>query len=172
MSPSSWARRTSSRMSTNVSSRYGGSRGQSLAVSFDNGPAARFPRGGPSPAEPGPRGRDARPDRRRRLLGVHRGTRSHERARPAKSLGFCGRRRAGAWPAGVPAQLHFSLLDRGYDKEEARKLESEVLATGSSFELFEYRSGGHLFADPGLPDYDEASALLFWKNIEVFLDRF
>jgi len=79
--------------------------------------------------------------------------------------------RAAAWPAGVAAQLHFSIRDPGYDKVKSQKLRSEVEAAGSSFELFEYGAGGHLFADPGLSDYDRETAALFWKNVDAFLDR-
>jgi dienelactone hydrolase len=77
--------------------------------------------------------------------------------------------RAAAWPAGVGAQLHFSVRDPGYDKAKARQLRESVESSGSSFELFEYEAGGHLFADPGLPDYDERTAALFWKNVDAFL---
>jgi dienelactone hydrolase len=79
--------------------------------------------------------------------------------------------RAAAWPAGVDAQLHFSVRDPGYDKAKAALLGEAVRASGSRFELFEYGAGGHLFADPGLADYDEETASLFWMNVDAFLVR-
>jgi dienelactone hydrolase len=79
--------------------------------------------------------------------------------------------RAAAWPAGVDAQLHFSIRDLGYDKVKAKLLEKAVEDSGSSFGLFEYEAGGHLFADPGMSDYDAGTAALFWKNVDLFLDR-
>jgi dienelactone hydrolase len=79
--------------------------------------------------------------------------------------------RAAAWPAGVDAQLHFSVRDPGYDKARAKLLEEAVEASGSAFDLFEYSAGGHLFADSGLPDYDVETAALFWDNVDRFLDR-
>lgn len=77
--------------------------------------------------------------------------------------------RAAAWPANVPVQLHFSLVDPGYDREKTQRLAQEVGASGSGFELFEYGSGGHLFEDPGHADYDEGSARLFWERVDAFL---
>jgi dienelactone hydrolase len=79
--------------------------------------------------------------------------------------------RAAAWPALVDAQLHFSIRDPGYDRVKAKLLENAVEDSGSSFGLFEYEAGGHLFADPGMPDYDAGTAALFWKNVDLFLDR-
>jgi dienelactone hydrolase len=79
--------------------------------------------------------------------------------------------RAAAWPAGVDAQLHFSIRDPGYDRVKAKLLEKAVEDSGSRFALFEYEVGGHLFADPGMPDYDAGTAALFWKNVDLFLDR-
>jgi dienelactone hydrolase len=79
--------------------------------------------------------------------------------------------RATAWPAGVDAQPHFSIRDPGYDKAKAALLGEAVRASSSRFELIEYEAGGHLFADPGLADYDEETAALFWKNVDAFLVR-
>jgi dienelactone hydrolase len=79
--------------------------------------------------------------------------------------------RAAAWPAGVDAQLHFSIRDPGYDRAKAKLLEKAVEDSGSSFALFEYDAGGHLFADPGMSDYDAGTAALFWKNVDLLLDR-
>lgn len=36
-------------------------------------------------------------------------------------------------------------------------------------ETFLYTGGGHLFADPGLPDYNAASAQLMWQRVLSFL---
>jgi dienelactone hydrolase len=83
----------------------------------------------------------------------------------------CAELRAAAWPAGVPVQLHFSLADPAFDRAKVQRLGSEVLASGSGFESEEYETGGHLFMDPGLPDFDEGAAGRFWASVAGFLAR-
>ena len=64
----------------------------------------------------------------------------------------------GAWPVGVPTQVHAMEDDPWFvgdgDIDAARNL----LAVSDRAALFLYPGAGHLFADPGLPDYDEAAA--------------
>jgi dienelactone hydrolase len=60
------------------------------------------------------------------------------------------------WPAGVPSQAHVM------DGDEWREPEAEAayLAEVPGGELFVYPGSGHLFADRGHPDYDDAAARL------------
>ena len=47
----------------------------------------------------------------------------------------------------------------------------ELAAIIEQAELFLYRGDRHLFADRGLPDYDEAGATLLKQRVLSFLDR-
>jgi dienelactone hydrolase len=76
----------------------------------------------------------------------------------------------GAWPAGVPAQIHAmdadpSFIDEG-DIEAARDL---VAKAAGSAELFLYHGDAHLFADSSLPWYDADAAALMTKRVLDFL---
>ena len=75
----------------------------------------------------------------------------------------------GNWPPQVPVQIH--IMDRDPfalegDVEAARGL----AAAAERAELFEYPGDRHLFADAGLPDYDEAAASLLKQRALSFLD--
>jgi dienelactone hydrolase len=75
----------------------------------------------------------------------------------------------GAWPPGVPVQIHGmdadpSFVDEG-DLEAARAL----VATTPRAELFLYPGNQHLFADNSLPAYDEAAATLLRERVLNFL---
>ena len=75
----------------------------------------------------------------------------------------------GAWPEGVPVQMHFMEQDpwAGEDLPVAEALAAEV----EDAELFVYSGSGHLFADPTSEDYDERSAQLLKERTLAFLDR-
>jgi dienelactone hydrolase len=78
---------------------------------------------------------------------------------------------AAAWPSGIVVQTHFAATDPGYDRAKVALLGEELGAAGSRLEAFEYASGGHLFADPGLPDYDRGSAEALWARVEALLAK-
>ncbi|MEZ5776443.1 MAG: dienelactone hydrolase family protein [Hyphomicrobiaceae bacterium] len=71
---------------------------------------------------------------------------------------------AGPWPRSVPLQIHTAEHDPWVDLDEARALAYEAGGT-----LFLYPGSGHLFADPGLPDYDRASAELMLSRVLAFI---
>ena len=78
----------------------------------------------------------------------------------------------GAWPAGVPVQIHGmdgapSFAGEG-DLDAAQAL---VAANPTDAEMFVYPGNGHLFADPSLSDYDEEAAELLTTRVLEFLDR-
>ena len=75
----------------------------------------------------------------------------------------------GAWPEGVPVQMHLMEQDpwAGEDLPVAEALAAEV----EDAELFVYSGSGHLFADPTSEDYDERSAQLLKERTLAFLDR-
>lgn len=74
----------------------------------------------------------------------------------------------GAWPEGVPVQIHGMDADEFFveDLEAARAL---VQATTDA-ELFIYPGNQHLFADNSLPSYDEEAAGLLMERVLGFLD--
>lgn len=75
----------------------------------------------------------------------------------------------GAWPAGVPLQIHMMEDDEWAteDLPAARELVESV----DGAELFLYPGDKHLFADSSLPDYDERAAKLLTERVLAFLPR-
>lgn len=76
----------------------------------------------------------------------------------------------GAWPDGVPVQVHGMDADPIFagdgDLEAARAL---VDSTDHA-ELFVYPGKSHLFADSSLPSYDADAASLLTQRVATFLD--
>ena len=72
----------------------------------------------------------------------------------------------GAWPAGVPLQIHTMADDALGDVDVAR----ELARTIEGAELFLYPGKRHLFSDDGLPDYDAAATTLLTERLLTFLD--
>jgi dienelactone hydrolase len=72
----------------------------------------------------------------------------------------------GAWPGGVPLQIHTMEADELGDVDVAR----ELAATVEGAELFLYPGNRHLFSDESLPDYDESAAALLRQRVLGFLD--
>ena len=75
----------------------------------------------------------------------------------------------GAWPEGVPVQVHGKEGDPFFeeDLEAARAL---VESAGGA-ELFRYPGEEHLFADSSLPAYDPAATKLLIERVLAFLER-
>ena len=73
----------------------------------------------------------------------------------------------GAWPAGLPVQIHMMEDDEWAleDLPAAR----ELVAAADEAELFLYPGSKHLFADSSLADYDEAAAKLLEQRVLTFL---
>jgi dienelactone hydrolase len=69
----------------------------------------------------------------------------------------------GAWPDGVPLQLHSP--DPDEDVEVAR----ELAVTVDGAELFLYPGAGHLFVDRSLPEHDPDAAALVTERVLRFL---
>jgi dienelactone hydrolase len=76
---------------------------------------------------------------------------------------------AEAWPAGVPAQLHYTVGDPFRQPGWAEEVVAAVRRAGGEAELFEYPGDGHLFTDASRPDeYDAESAALLWSRVLAF----
>ena len=72
---------------------------------------------------------------------------------------------ADAWPAGVPAQIHYTEHDPRRRQEWIDTVINDVRAAGASVEVFNYPGAGHLFTDSRLADeYDEPSTTPLWQR--------
>jgi dienelactone hydrolase len=74
----------------------------------------------------------------------------------------------GAWPVGVPLQIHAMENDEWFESD--REAADELVASAGA-ELFLYPGDRHLFADQSLPDYDPAATKLLKERVLAFLDR-
>jgi len=74
----------------------------------------------------------------------------------------------GAWPDGVPVQIHAMDRDEWFEEDAAaaRELVDEV----ESAELYLYSGKGHLFADSSLGDYDVEATALMKERVLAFLE--
>jgi dienelactone hydrolase len=76
------------------------------------------------------------------------------------------------WPEGVAVQVHYAADDHWVEvKEEVVPLGEAVRGAGAAFDAHSYPGSGHLFFEPGLPEYDRASSEEMWERVLVFLDR-
>lgn len=74
-----------------------------------------------------------------------------------------------AWPAGVPAQIHYTEGDPFRNQEWIDAVVRQVAAAGGSIEVFDYPGSGHLFTDASLAnEYDEDAANLLFSRVLAF----
>ncbi|MDQ3675534.1 MAG: dienelactone hydrolase family protein [Actinomycetota bacterium] len=84
-------------------------------------------------------------------------------ALPVEMLG------ADAWPAGVPAQIHYTQGDPRRRQEWVDAVVASICNAGAPLEVFDYPGGGHLFTDPSLPDeYQPEETELLWQRVLAF----
>lgn len=76
-----------------------------------------------------------------------------------------------AWPAEVPVQVHGMDADAFFADEGDLDAARALVDAAPDAELFLYPGEGHLFADAGLPSYDEHAAGLLTGRVLAFLDR-
>jgi dienelactone hydrolase len=74
----------------------------------------------------------------------------------------------GAWPDGVPVQIHAMEDDEWFEEDAAAA--RELVEAAESAELFLYPGDGHLFADSSLGDFDATAAALLTERVLAFLD--
>ncbi len=72
---------------------------------------------------------------------------------------------ATGWPDTVALEIHGMQDDLFFDVEAARKLVEQA----PDATLYVYPGSAHLFADSGLPDYDEPAAALMTERVLAFL---
>jgi len=76
---------------------------------------------------------------------------------------------ADAWPAGVPAQIHYTTADPFRNQAWIDAVAAQVRSAGASVEVFDYPGAGHLFTDPSLTtEYDAHAADLLWSRVLPF----
>lgn len=74
-----------------------------------------------------------------------------------------------AWPADVPAQIHYTEDDPFRNQEWIDAVAAQVRSSGGSVEVFDYPGAGHLFTDASLPaEYDQQAADLLWTRVISF----
>jgi dienelactone hydrolase len=76
----------------------------------------------------------------------------------------------GPWPDGVPLQIHGMDADELFVAEGDLDAARDLVETVEGAELFLYPGDRHLFADSGLPAYDEGAATLLRHRVLGFLD--
>jgi dienelactone hydrolase len=76
----------------------------------------------------------------------------------------------GAWPDGVPVQVHAMESDELFVAEGDLDAARDLVESVDGAELFRYPGDQHLFADSSLPDHDEAAAALLMERVLRFLD--
>lgn len=84
-------------------------------------------------------------------------------ALPVETLG------SDSWPAGVPAQIHYTTGDPSRRQEWVDAVTASVRAADAQIELFDYPGAGHLFTDASLArEYQPAEAALMWQRVLAF----
>ena len=77
----------------------------------------------------------------------------------------------GAWPAGLPAQIHGMDADPIFMEEGDVEAARELVESTDDAELFLYPGDQHYFADSSLPSYDAGAARLLTQRVLEFLAR-
>ena len=72
----------------------------------------------------------------------------------------------------LPVQLHIADPDTYQAAAEVASWERGVTEAGAAVQVFRYPGAGHLFTDPGVPDYDGPSDALAWERGLSFLRAF
>ncbi|GHB27331.1 dienelactone hydrolase [Streptomyces xanthochromogenes] len=70
----------------------------------------------------------------------------------------------------LPVQLHVADPDPFESGDWLNSWYLQMQRAGADVEIYRYPGAGHLYTDPGLPDYDEAAAELTWRTALGFLE--
>jgi dienelactone hydrolase len=75
----------------------------------------------------------------------------------------------GSWPAGVPAQVHYTTGDPLRRQQQIDSVAGSVRAADARAELFDYPGAGHQFTEASLADeYQPAETALLWERVLAF----
>ncbi|WP_189260744.1 dienelactone hydrolase family protein [Streptomyces fuscichromogenes] len=72
--------------------------------------------------------------------------------------------------ADLPVQLHVAEPDAFETDDWLSAWYLQMGRAGADVEIYRYPGAGHLYTDPGLPDYDEEAAEATWRVALGFLD--
>jgi dienelactone hydrolase len=75
----------------------------------------------------------------------------------------------GAWPTGVPVQIHGMESDPIFADEGDLDAARQLVESTNDAELFLYPGSEHLFADSSLPSYDPGASALLTERVLKFL---
>lgn len=70
----------------------------------------------------------------------------------------------------LPVQLHVAEPDQFETDDWLSAWYLQMGRAGADVEIYRYAGAGHLYTDPGLPDYDEEAAEATWRVALGFLD--
>jgi dienelactone hydrolase len=70
----------------------------------------------------------------------------------------------------LPVQLHVAEPDPFEPDDWLSAWYLQMRRAGADVEVYRYAGAGHLYTDPGLPDYDEEAAETTWRVALGFLD--
>lgn len=74
-----------------------------------------------------------------------------------------------SWPAGVSAQIHYTVDDPFRNQAWIDAVADQVRAAGAHVDIFDYPGAGHLFTDRSLPaEFDEGAAAQLWSRVLPF----
>ncbi|MEW2566378.1 dienelactone hydrolase family protein [Streptomyces sp. NPDC047070] len=71
---------------------------------------------------------------------------------------------------GLPVQLHVAEPDAFEPDDWLTAWYLQMGRAGADVEVYRYAGAGHLYTDPGLPDYDEEAAEATWRVALGFLE--
>jgi dienelactone hydrolase len=77
----------------------------------------------------------------------------------------------GAWPSGVPAQVHAMDADPEFIDSGDLEAATPFLAGHDEVQLYLYPGDGHLFSDSSLPGYDAEATETVIARVTAFLER-
>jgi dienelactone hydrolase len=74
------------------------------------------------------------------------------------------------WPAGVPAQIHYTYGDPFRSDDSIAAVRAWLRAADAPLEQYDYVGSGHLFTDESLPaEYEPGNAAALWPRVLEFL---
>jgi dienelactone hydrolase len=72
---------------------------------------------------------------------------------------------------GLPMEVHIADPDEFDGPDDVRAWQQSMVDAGAVVEVFWYPGVGHVFTDPGLPDYGAEEAETAWRRSLAFIDR-
>jgi dienelactone hydrolase len=75
----------------------------------------------------------------------------------------------GAGPLPLRVLGHFGQADPWEPAEEVDQVAARLRAAGAAVTVHRYAGAGHMFTDPGLPEFDPAATALAWRRTLAWL---